>query len=165
MSCFGPRRGSCTDVLVSEGVHELQVRRRSCGQMLPEDAVTIPIDSLTRVPVDLYERLLKEGQRDRGQHRLIRSPRRTQHLVRSRPVSACVEHDFPIQEMYRCRSDRAVHASSYVSCGFGSCARSKSATQLRTGTSGMDDGRRNSDVGPRGWRSLLTSWTETLTRG
>jgi hypothetical protein len=76
-----------------------------------------------------------------------------------------VEHDSSIQEMYRCRSDKAVHATSFVSCGFGSCARSKSATELRAGTSGKGDARRNSDMGPRGWRSLLTSWTETLTRG
>lgn len=44
---------------------------------------SVPIDSTTDIPLDLFERLLREGRRDRGQHRLTRSPRRGKRLVRT----------------------------------------------------------------------------------
>lgn len=44
----------------------------------------VPIDCLTDIPLDLFERLVKEAQRasERGQHRLARSPSSRVHLVR-----------------------------------------------------------------------------------
>lgn len=52
-------------------------RRRICG----DGTGSVSIDSLTEVPGDLFDRLLREGRRDRGQHRLQRGPRGN-HLVR-----------------------------------------------------------------------------------
>lgn len=43
----------------------------------------IAIDDSTEIPADLFERLAREGRRERGQHRLRVSPSRRKSLVRS----------------------------------------------------------------------------------
>ena len=70
----------------------LPERRWSAFAGSPSPRSTVPIDSFTDVPADLFDRLLKDGMRAkaRGQHRLCRSPgTKRQHLVRDkspRPV-------------------------------------------------------------------------------
>jgi len=52
-----------------------------CPAAASSDVPWVAIDSLTEVPVDLFQRLLQEGRRSRGQHRVQPSPRRGRTLV------------------------------------------------------------------------------------
>lgn len=110
MSCFGQRRASSSEVKISEDPLELQVQvRRRRAALMPEDPRTVPIDSMTNVPVDLFERLLKEGQRARGQHRLVRSARERPRLLRNGQSSPCRQQDRMSPEaLRRCRSEKSV---------------------------------------------------------
>jgi len=88
--CFVQRRSSTPtlELLGSRWRPELQACRRSCGSLPSSRADTVPIDSMTHVPADLFNRLLQEGRRQRGQHRLLRGAREKPRLVRNVDVQS-----------------------------------------------------------------------------
>lgn len=79
----------------------------------------VSIDCLTRVPADLFNRLLQEGKRDRGQHRLRRTASRRWHLVRSHSISAGAgaQARSPSARTPRCAITCAAHGGKLTLAG------------------------------------------------